>query len=916
MRKMSSDISLSAEIKDLLDRVEDKSCKEYVDGLYTLMCAYEAEGHILKAYGVSNEFKKRYAADDEFVTEKMIRTAYDVAARAGDFESYCIALEWNRPIMKKFYLPRAKLLKKHGVMRLFQDLQDDLLDLAVLNLPPRIGKQLSDDTPVLTRSGWKRHGDLVPGDYVVNEKGRFVQVLATSEKSRSEYRVWFSNGEYIDCHGNHEWVVYDRHVGRYKTVETRYMIDKLRDSGDDSHARYRFLLPEKSPLKGDYQFLPVEPYVFGAWLGDGTNTNPYITGDKRDEIIAKTIDDKGYPIKHIWVNKVTGCYTYDFANLRNGLQCLGLCHSRYSVDKYIPSQYLLGTVEQRLELLAGLLDTDGSLARKEHRYHYTTCEETLKDDFVALLATFGWRASVTEYPPKVSSSGVVGRKKYWVIGFNPTMEIPCRLERKRLKEFSKQRRVSIIAIGPLEEEKYGNCIQVEGGIYLAGRQMIPTHNSTISLFFITFRAGMYPDLSILGNGHSTALTQAFYKEFLDIVTSDEYRFKEIFPSVTLVTKNSEYSFVDFNTDKRFHTCMFKSIDGGTTGLAEASNLLYCDDLVKDVETANSKDRLDKLYYNYTSTVKDRKVPRLCKDGVYRPCPELHVNTPWSIYDVTSRIIKTEIEKGNNERMRVVSIPCWDENHESNFMYDFGKGFDVAYYEDMQLAEDPVIFSAKYLMKPIEREGHPFERDALTYYTDLPVGTPDMIIAYNDVAHGGEDFMSMPIAYVYGRDVYIEDVLFIHNFDGDLVSRPLVCDKIIEHKVTRCGFEKNNGGDFYSTLISQDLRARNYRCNITAHNAPTNRSKLDRILSVQKEIKGVGGIDGSYRMYFKEPRLVKKNSEYMAFLDNMWTWSQKEGAIQKKQHDDSVDSLASMLINLLGNFCGGGVKLYDIREAGY
>ena len=580
MRKMSSDVSLSAEIKDLLDKVEDKSCKEYVDGLYTLMCAYESEGHMIKAYGVANQFKKRYAEDDEFVTEKMIRTAYDVCARAGDFESYCIALEWNRPIMKKFYIPRARLLKKHGVMKLFQDLHDDLLDLAVLNLPPRIGK------------------------------------------------------------------------------------------------------------------------------------------------------------------------------------------------------------------------------------------------------------------------------------------------------------------------------------------------STISLFFITFRAGMYPDASILGNGHSTALTQAFYKEFLDIVTSDEYRYKEIFPTVTLVTKNSEYSFVDFNTDKRFHTCMFKSIDGGTTGLAEASNLLYCDDLVKDVETANSKDRLDKLYYNYTSTVKDRKVPRLCKDGVYRPCPELHVNTPWSIYDVTSRIIKTEIEKGNNERMRVVSIPCWDENHESNFMYDFGKGFDVTYYEDMQLAEDPVIFSAKYLMKPIEREGHPFERDALTYYTDLPVGTPDMIIAYNDVAHGGEDFMSMPIGYVYGRDVYIEDVLFIHNFDGDMVSRPLVCDKIIEHKVTRCGFEKNNGGDFYSTLISQDLRARDYRCNITAHNAPTNRSKLDRILSVQKEIKGVGGIDGSYRMYFKEPRLVKKNSEYMAFLDNMWTWSQKEGSIQKKQHDDSVDSLASMLINLLGNFCGGGVKLYDIREAGY
>ena len=159
--------------------------------------------------------------------------------------------------------------------------------------------------------------------------------------------------------------------------------------------------------------------------------------------------------------------------------------------------------------------------------------------------------------------------------------------------------------------------------------------TTLSLFFIIFRAGLYPELSILGNGHSTSLTQSFYAESLNIMTSDEYRFGEIFSNVHICKKSAEYSWIDLNEEKRFHSLNFRSIDAGTTGLVEASNLLYCDDLVKDVETANNPDRLEKLYYAYTSTIKDRKVQRKCKDGEYRPCPELHVNTPWSINDVTN-----------------------------------------------------------------------------------------------------------------------------------------------------------------------------------------------------------------------------------------------------------------------------------------
>lgn len=446
--------------------------------------------------------------------------------------------------------------------------------------------------------------------------------------------------------------------------------------------------------------------------------------------------------------------------------------------------------------------------------------------------------------------------------------------------------------------------------------------STLSLMFIVMRAALYPEQSILGNGHSTALTQSFYREFIELVTSDEYRFGEIFPNINLTTKNAEYTYVDFNSDKRFHTAMFKSIEGGTTGLAEASNLLYCDDLVKDSETANNKDRLDKLYYTYTSTIKDRKVTRLCKDGVYRSAPELHVNTPWSIYDVTSRVVANEGTRGNNDRVLVISVPCWNDNHESNFMYDFGKGFDTKYYEEMELAEDPVIFSAKYLMHPIERDGRPFEKDSLVYFDELPVDdkgetkVPDRIVAYNDVSHGGEDFMSMPIAYLYGNDAYIVDVLFIHKFPGDGYSRPMVCDKLVKWNVQSCGFEKNNGGDFYESLIHADLVSRGYRCNTIAFNAPTTKSKLDRILACQNEMHGVAVMNGDIRILFKNPRSMAKKGEYLAFLENIWNWSQKEGSTQKRQHDDGPDSIAGLLTNMLGKRMRSGFNVYDIRDAGY
>ena len=426
--------------------------------------------------------------------------------------------------------------------------------------------------------------------------------------------------------------------------------------------------------------------------------------------------------------------------------------------------------------------------------------------------------------------------------------------------------------------------------------------TTVGLFLQTLLGGMFPDESILSAGHTTGLIQTFYNEIMNLMNDTEYRYHEIFPNNHIVDKCSEYYYFDLNKKRRFHTYNFVSIETGGTGKVQAERLLYCDDLVKDVEQANNPDRLEKLYHNYTSTIKDRKIQRLCKDGVYRTCPEIHINTPWSLYDVTSRIVQTAKDTGDMSRVRIISVPCYDENGESNFVYDYGKGFSTKYYKDMELAEDPVIFSAKYLMTPVERDGLIFNKDNITYYNELPPEEPDRIVAYADVTHGGDDYFSVPVGYVYGYEVYIESVMFVNHFGGDDGSRPLVKKLIMDNHVTRCGVERNNGGDFYSTLMDKDLKDVGYYCHITSHNAPTIKQKRDRILACEREIKGSASEKNSYRIYFKNPDKIKGDRQYQLAMQNLFRWNQNP-SMQKKQHDDFPDSLAGLITNVLGGKTG-------------
>lgn len=404
--------------------------------------------------------------------------------------------------------------------------------------------------------------------------------------------------------------------------------------------------------------------------------------------------------------------------------------------------------------------------------------------------------------------------------------------------------------------------------FLGVSQPPRTGKSTLCIFFITWLMGNRPDVASVMSGHSDKLTNGFYGEVLSIITdSVTYNWGKIFPDVQLVDKSAKDESVDLNRKKRFPTLTCRSIGGTLTGAVEIGEggVLYSDDLIEDLEESLNVERLNNKYDAYLNQLKDRK-----KQGAL----ELMVGTRWNVLDPLGRI---QNQYADNPKYRFRVIPAVDENGHSNFNYDYGVGFDDAYYADMKASIDDATWWAKYMGKPYVREGLLFPADELRYFNGvLPDGEPNRKLMVMDIAWGGGDFTACPIAYVYGDAVFIPDLVF--NNGDKTVTRPEVVGKIIQHKINVVRGEANNGGDEYCDVVDGQLRQQGYHCSVRSQRAPSGQSKLSRIIQYAPDIK---------RFYFLDERHQSK--EYKAFMEQVTMFTQ----LGKVPHDDAPDSLAQL-----------------------
>lgn len=404
--------------------------------------------------------------------------------------------------------------------------------------------------------------------------------------------------------------------------------------------------------------------------------------------------------------------------------------------------------------------------------------------------------------------------------------------------------------------------------FLGVSQPPRTGKSTLCIFFITWLMGNRPDVASVMSGHSDKLTNGFYGEVLSIITDPvTYNWGKIFPDVQLVDKSAKDESVDLNRKKRFPTLTCRSIGGTLTGAVEIGEggVLYSDDLIEDLEESLNVERLNNKYDAYLNQLKDRK-----KQGAL----ELMVGTRWNVLDPLGRI---QNQYADNPKYRFRVIPAVDENGHSNFNYDYGVGFDDAYYADMKASIDDATWWAKYMGKPYVREGLLFPADELRYFNGvLPDGEPDRKLMVMDIAWGGGDFTACPIAYVYGDAVLIPDLVF--NNGDKTVTRPEVVGKIIQHKINVVRGEANNGGDEYCDVVDSQLRQQGYHCSVRSQRAPSGQSKLSRIIQYAPDIK---------RFYFLDEKHQSK--EYKAFMEQVTMFTQ----LGKVPHDDAPDSLAQL-----------------------
>lgn len=830
------------------------------------------------------------------------------------FESFLIYMEHKRPYEKQFYLPRSKTLKT--VVEDLQTLEDSKTQrMLTESLPARTGKLLSDDTPVLTKRGWTTHGDLKVGDFVVGRNGEWVKVLYVYPKYIANKRVWFQDHTYIDCHENHEWVVFDKCRGHKSSeiiLETKELGD-CKYQENPNHRRNRFGLPKTCVIEGVKQNLAVDPYVLGAWLGDGTERNPYLTICDTDTVI---VDEVKKHYEHSRTFEQVGCKVYTFLGLRQDLRKYGMCHSRIKLQKHIPEEYLYASKEQRLELLAGLLDTDGNLSKKEHRYHFTTTNERLKDDVVKLINSFGWRTCVSEYEPKMSSSGICGKQKLYVIGFNPDFYIPCRVERKQLKEYSKKKMIYFERIEDIEP-KQGNCIAVEGGVYRVGETMKLTHNSTIMVFFGAWIALRHPLSHNAFGTHSGMLADHFYKEMLELFTSPEYCFEELYaffqPKVKFIEdKSAEKMTISFGTKGDFPTFTFRGIDGTWTGAVDISSdgYLFVDDLVRDRTHSLSPKRMNDTFSEYLNKMVDRK-----NDGA----KEIMIGTLWNVLDPIKRL--EEMYK-NDDRYVFKKIPALNENNESNFAYDV-KGFSTEYYLEMRdkliKAGNEAEWMAKYQQAPYVREGLLFPLDQLRFFNGImPVDHKFTFITVCDVAFGGGDSVSMPIG-LWDEDtnwIYVIDWYF--NSAGVSITVPGVADMLVKYGIKEITFEKNNGGQLYAQQVQEELEKRGYTCSCNTKPAPNNISKEDKIKGYEGKIKTlIIFLDGTKhdkeRMLAEGVTYYERSPQYERALEEMSMFV----TIGKVDHDDACDSIAQLCAKAYGDLNAlADVEVFSRAEIGF
>lgn len=414
---------------------------------------------------------------------------------------------------------------------------------------------------------------------------------------------------------------------------------------------------------------------------------------------------------------------------------------------------------------------------------------------------------------------------------------------------------------------------VDGELDILSISLPPgTGKSTLEIFLHSMMIGAFPDSCSLASGHSSTLTNSIYDGVNTILSDPDYLWHDVYPSAGTIITNAKEQTIDLGKKHRFSSLTCRAIGASLTGATRCEKLLTADDLVSGIEEALSIERLDKLWTAYTNDLKSRKKLN---------CKELHLATRWSVHDPIGRL---QVMYADSPKAQFLVMPAVDEDGESNFNYRYGVGFDKAYFEDMKNNLDDCSWRALFMNQPIEREGLLYSEDELRRYFELPSDSPDAVISVCDTKDKGADYCVMPIAYQYGNDFYIEEIICDNN-NPEIVETRLV-EVLLRHKVKLSRFESNSAGGKIAEKVQKEVKTRGGITRITTKYSTAN--KATRIIVDSPFVKE--------HFLFKDNSVIKNNKEYKRALGMLCSYTMAG----RNAHDDVPDAF-SMLADFIQSF---------------
>ena len=687
----------------------------------------------------------------------------------------------------------------------------------IVQQPPQHGKALPIDTPILTTKGWKAHGDLKPGDFVFGDDGKPKKVLFNFGKYMwHTMKMDFADGISVISAHEHLWKIYadhDNHKGRQEEItETQDIFTK-------KHRRSPYIKAD-AVLDMPHKTLPIDPYILGLWLGDGISAQGVIISGKQD---VKSYTGIG-EIREV----KDGYFRVLVPGLSRKLRLCGLLG-----NKHIPADYFTASVEQRYELLRGLMDTDGTVDKKG-RCEFTQKDGTLANDVYILLRTLGIKPTKHIYDA-ILNGRRVGKKMRLMFTPDKNVQIfklarkQARIDNKTANDRNDKKKFFIQAITE-NADVMVNCIQVDGGMYLAGMDLIPTHNSEGSSRKLpAFMLGLDPDRKICIGSYAATIARDFNRDVQRIIDTPRYR--ELFPGTYLngsnvVTMANTYLRNSDVIEMVGRKGSLRVVGRGGSLTSKTVDVSILDDVYKDYAEGNSPIVRAAAWKWYTTVVRTR---------LHNDSQELIVFTRWHDDDLIGRIEKSgEI---------IIDITCWADLQNIppgawvriNFeAIKTGEPTEIdprepgaALWEgrhsklklEGQKALDPVQFQCLYQGNPGSAEGRlyqPFK----TWVEKSDYGTYIRSGAYIDVADEGDDLLFAatydvykspnlffneqtkrmePILYALITDMEMTD----ENTDVTTVTVPAMINRNGTQKVW---VESNNGGAGYEKVIKKKVRA--------------------------------------------------------------------------------------------------------------